>query len=256
MNLANLAIKSLVIVRGWFFWAGSAPTVTPSSVLLLDFWPAVFVTMVALFVFEQVVLTFYHRVYYISLSPLSSLSLSPPFSPFASVDEDIDVVNFFLTVFCNVFSVFSISRLIFSLFFHPFLPLFALFLCLSVYFLQCDQVQVIPIPSVCIISFIFFSITTYPTFACYATGAASSQPHACIDVKTKVPFRPGEILHGPILMVLRLSQRRVVPLSLHSHSWLSSTMKGGFSFCSAFLAVLLFSNKRFKPSHGVWPYPS
>lgn len=89
MNPVNLAIKSLVVVQRWFVsWVPA--TGPPGRVVLLDFWPAVFVPMAAaLFAFERVVLL--RCVLYVPF-----LCPSPSFSSCAFGDWNIDIVDFFL----------------------------------------------------------------------------------------------------------------------------------------------------------------
>lgn len=77
---------------------------------------------------------------------------------------------------------------------------------LSVYFLQCDQVQVIPIPSVCIIIFHFssshsFTVTSSLCSLRFIILAACGYWH-----KGDFSLLSGEILHGPILIIIRLSR--------------------------------------------------
>lgn len=168
----------------WFSsWARA--TVPPCSVLLLDFWPAVFVPIAALFAFERVSLS-------VTLFP-------PPFSSRAFGNYNIDVVDFFLAMILHCFFSFAFL-LLFLCIPHPLAQYLSL--SLSVYLLQCDQVQVIPIPSVCIIIFHFssshhsnLSPTPPPLYLlCFIILAACGYWH-----KGDFSLPSNEILHSSIL---------------------------------------------------------
>lgn len=140
----------------------------PGGVLLLDFWRDVFVTMAA------VVLSLPQCVAFIPF-------LSPSFS-----------LVFIITVWTTLF-----SPLFLSFFSSPTTVCLSLTLSLSVYPLQCDQVQVIPIPSVCIIIYSFFSITVtlFPPLCCMWMSAfealcclPSKKFHICSFLCPEVRF--------------------------------------------------------------------
>ena len=197
---------------GLIFWAGFLPTVPPSSILLLDFWPAVFVTMAALFVFEQVVLTLYHCVYYTCVFYLSLflfLSQSICWLEYWCC-QFLPCNNFPLVLFC-----FPVS---FLLFFHPVSLNLALFFSLYLFFLVWPGPGH-PYPQCMYYYLSFFFISLHDSNI--VLPLAVFHHSSCMRMLTQVItfLLSGEIQFCPILIIIWLSRVCFVLLTLHSQSW-------------------------------------